>query len=63
MRNESISGPKRKKGWFLNSLITFATIVAMLGLARLSPMVAWVASAAGLLALLIFFWFAAPSKS
>ena len=63
MRNESISRPKRKKGWLLSSLITFATIVAMLGLARLSPVVAWTTSAVGLVALLIFFWFAAPSKS
>jgi hypothetical protein len=47
----------------VNSLITFATIVAMLGLARLSPMVAWLMSAVGLVALVVFFWFAAPSKS
>jgi hypothetical protein len=63
MGNDLISRPKRKKGWLVNSLITFATVIAMLGLARMSPMVAWVMSAVGLVALLVFFWFAAPSKS
>lgn len=63
MHDDPVSRPRRKRGWLVNSLITFATIVAMLGLARLSPMVAWLMSAVGLVALVVFFWFAAPSKS
>jgi len=62
MRRESITAPKRKKGWLLNSLITFATIVAMLGLARVSPLVAWVISAMGLAGLTVFFCLAGRQK-
>jgi hypothetical protein len=58
MRRKSITASKRKKGWLLNGLITLATIVTMLGLARISPSGAWIISAVGLFGLLVFFYLA-----
>lgn len=58
MRRESVAPSKRRKGWLLNSLITFATVVTLIGLARVSPLTAWLISAVGLAGLLIFFYIA-----
>jgi hypothetical protein len=59
MRRESITVPsRRKKGWLVNSLITVATVVTLIGLARVSPLVAWIVSAVGLAALLTLFYVA-----
>lgn len=49
---------KRKKGWLANTLITGAVVVGMMGLARLSPSIAWVIAASGLGALIVFFYWA-----
>ena len=58
MRKDSISSEKRKKGWLLDGLITLATVVALIGLARVSPLTAWSISAVGLVCLLVFFYIA-----
>lgn len=58
----STNTPPKKRGWLPGLLITIATVVAMMGLVRISPLTAWLISAGGLLALLTLFYWAGKSK-
>lgn len=64
MRNRTLPEKppeKRGKPWLWNGLITTSVVVAMLGLSRISPELAYGIAALGLLGLGIFFYLAGRS--
>lgn len=49
---------KRRKGWLLNSLITAAVVVVMVGLVRVDATIAWGIAFVGFASLIVFFYLA-----
>lgn len=53
---------KKRKAWLPNTLITLATVVCFVGLARVDALTAWLIALAGFIGLVVFFYWAGRSE-
>lgn len=53
---------RKRRGWLPNTLITVATVICFVGLARVDALTAWLIALAGFLGLIAFFYWAGRSE-